>query len=113
MPNSWLAHLPDMPHSAHLIEERIISHLDPCAVPMARNGHFYHWLDVVAQELSGFKHLHPNLQKEHTGDSMLGAQAPILIQDSSLKIKIVLTRNILGTVGTERSHGEKDRRGCT
>lgn len=63
MPSSWLAHLPCMARSAYLIEERIVSYLDPCDMLMACNVYLHHWLDVVAQELSGFKHLYPNLQR--------------------------------------------------
>lgn len=59
---------PTSPGSAHLIEERVISHLDPRVVLLACDGHLHHWLDVVTHELPGFKHLHPNLQRRVSGD---------------------------------------------
>lgn len=61
---SWLPHLPEVACSAYLIEEGIVSRLDPSDVLLACNVYLHHRLDVVAQELSGFKHLQPNLQRE-------------------------------------------------
>lgn len=49
--------------SAYLIEESIVSHLDPRDMLLVRNVYLHYGFDVVAQELSGFKHLHPNLQR--------------------------------------------------
>lgn len=59
--------LPEVPRSAHLVKERVVPHLDACLVLLACDGHLHHWFDVVAHELSGFKHLHSNLRAEHMG----------------------------------------------
>ena len=59
--------LPDVPCAAHLVKERVVSHLDTCLVLLASNGHPHHWFDVVAHELSGFKHFYSNLRGEHMG----------------------------------------------
>ena len=50
--------------SAYLIEERIVPRLDPREMPVASNVYFHYRLDVVAQELTGFKHLQPNLHRD-------------------------------------------------
>lgn len=70
-------HLSNVPCSAHLIEERVVSHLDPCVVLLTSNDHFHHRIDVVAHELSGFIHLHSNLQEDHSRGLTLGSLSPI------------------------------------
>ena len=44
---------------------------------MASDDHLHHWLDVVAHQLPGFKHLHSDLQGRDQGKLTLGVQAPI------------------------------------
>lgn len=68
MPSSWLAPLPYVACSGYLIEERVVSHLDPSEMLLARDVYLYYRLDVVTQELPGFKHLQPNLQRGHPRD---------------------------------------------
>lgn len=72
MPGSRLAPLPYVACSAYLIEERIVSHLDPSEMLLICNVYLYYRFDVVAQELSGFKHLHPDLQRGHPIDLIMG-----------------------------------------
>ena len=72
MPGSWLAPLPYVACSAYLIEERIVSHLDPSEMLLICNVYLYYRFDVVAQKLSGFKHLHPDLQRGHPIDLIMG-----------------------------------------
>lgn len=52
---------PRRARAAHLVEERVVSHLGTCVVLMASNDHLHQWLEVVAHELAGFKHLHLDL----------------------------------------------------
>lgn len=63
---------------AHLIEERVVSHLGPCVELLASDDHLYHRLEVIAHELAGFKHLHLDLpgtkQDPEVGD--LGSPSP-------------------------------------
>lgn len=94
MPTSCLAHLPDLPCSAYLIEERVVPHLDPCVMLAAHNGHLGYGLDVVAHELSPFKHLHPNLQSKEHGDAGGPGSPPPM----GTLLSVVLIRSILGTV---------------
>lgn len=91
------------PGRAHLVKDRVVSHLDACVVLLASDDHLYHWLDVVAHELSGFKHLHSDLQGRKPGNRMLACN-----RDSSLKGHNILLRNIYqGYKGEAQRDGGK------